>query len=65
MTKVFSDVEVKFFNFLTVEQMQLLRDAVSLEQGRLSIKAVVGARNTQCSLTFAPTLERKITSNKL
>ena len=41
MTKVFSDVEVKFFNFLTVEQMQLLRDAVSLEQGRLSIEAVV------------------------
>ena len=65
MTKVFSDVEVKFFNFLTVEQMQLLRDAVSLEQGRLSIEAVVGARNTQCSLAFSPTLERKITSNKL
>ena len=65
MTKVFSDMEVKFFNFLTVEQMQLLRDAVSLEQGRLSLEAVVGARNTQCSLTFAPTLKRKITSNKL
>ena len=28
MTKVFSDMEVKFFNFLTVEQMQLLVKAL-------------------------------------
>ena len=33
MTKVFPDMEVKFFNFLTVEQMQLLCDAIRLEQG--------------------------------
>ena len=32
MTEVFSDMEVKFFNFLTVEQMQLLSDAIRLEQ---------------------------------
>ena len=65
MAEVFSDMEFKVFNFLTGEQMQLLRDAIRLEQGGLSVEAVVGARNTQCSLTLASTLKRKITTNKL
>ena len=33
MAEVFSDMEFKVFNFLTGEQMQLLRDAIRLEQG--------------------------------
>ena len=65
MAEVFSNMKVKFFNFLTVEQMQLLGDAIRLEKSRLSIKAVAGARNTQCCLSLPSTLKKRITSNKL